>query len=80
MVIDELDSQPLLNFLTGDLTWPLLTDDWNPDDFDFETTLGILRGKYNNQVMTQVKVHASDGKHILQVTYYYSNCCVFVNA
>uniref|UniRef100_H2ZN76 Peptidase M13 C-terminal domain-containing protein n=1 Tax=Ciona savignyi TaxID=51511 RepID=H2ZN76_CIOSA len=72
VTINRLDSTPLLNFLKGDLVWPIIEPSWTTSDFDLEATLATLRGRYNNQVLTKILAKRTAGTHILESTQ-----CVF---
>jgi len=67
VVIDHLDSKPLLDFLVDELTWPILGGEWDESQFNLEKTISTLRGKYNNQVLMTFLVRKYNGKHVLQV-------------
>lgn len=63
-----LDANPLLKFLEGtDLAWPMIDNTWTSSQLFIEKTMGILRGKYNNQVLMKVVVRKHNGKYVLQV-------------
>ncbi|XP_039273726.2 phosphate-regulating neutral endopeptidase PHEX-like [Styela clava] len=65
-LINDLGKKPLLDFLQGDLTWPVISSDWSPDQFDLEATLATLRGRYHNNVLFTTRVGKSSGQYVLQ--------------
>lgn len=68
--IEQLDDKPLLQFLSNELTWPVINDTWNNSHFDLESTLATLRGKYHNNILFTLKVAKIGGTHILQVSFF----------
>ena len=68
-VIDKEGSEPLLKFLQGDLSWPIIDPKWSPNHFDFESTVAALRGKCNNNYIMTIDVGTHDGKYVLEVGY-----------
>ncbi|XP_076819952.1 phosphate-regulating neutral endopeptidase PHEX-like [Clavelina lepadiformis] len=64
-LIERLDSQPLLDMLRGDMAWPILDEFWDPDDFNFESTVASLRGKLSNKVVLDAKMGKHKGKRYL---------------
>ncbi|CAK8671136.1 unnamed protein product [Clavelina lepadiformis] len=67
-LIERLDSQPLLNMLRGDMAWPILDAFWDPDAFNFESTVASLRGTFSNRVVLDAKMGKHKGKRYLMVS------------
>ena len=54
--------------LRGDMAWPILDEFWDPDDFNFESTVASLRGKLSNKVVLDAKMGKHKGKRYLMVS------------
>ncbi|XP_078493279.1 phosphate-regulating neutral endopeptidase PHEX [Ciona intestinalis] len=65
--INRKGGKPLLNFLKGDLAWPIIDKTWSPSSFDLESTLATLRGRYNNQLLMKIIARRTSGNHILEL-------------
>ncbi|XP_078492963.1 phosphate-regulating neutral endopeptidase PHEX-like [Ciona intestinalis] len=64
--IEELGTQPLLEFLVGNLTWPIISKNWCDGDYDEIGTLTTLQGSYSNSILVNLYVHVDDDN----TTYY----------
>nr|XP_018669781.1 phosphate-regulating neutral endopeptidase-like [Ciona intestinalis] len=69
--IEELGTQPLLEFLVGNLTWPVISKDWRDEDYDEIGTLTTLQGSYSNSILVNLYVHVDDDN----TTFYVLNVC-----
>lgn len=59
--IEALGNQPLLDFLVGNLTWPVLEGTtWEAISYDEIGTLATLKGDYNNDVLLDFYVSTDD--------------------
>lgn len=68
--IDSVGETPLRDVLDSLGGWPVVTQGWSEDEWNFEATVGKLRGLYNAPILIDSWVAADDKNstvHILQV-------------
>lgn len=69
--IEEQGVQPLLDFLAGNLTWPVLTTAWKEEEYDEIGTMATLQGGYSNSILVDFYVGTDDTNssiYVLQVS------------